>query len=206
MIILFTVNFEPKKVNIKNTVFECKRGESLLSLDSWAKLFGRNWNKSKVRRFFVCLESDSMIVTKSEHKTTRLTVCNYERYQDERNANETQTKRKRNASETQTTPTKEGKEVKNEKNDKEDVKAKRFLPPTQEEIKAYCIERKNQVDPSKFFDFYESKGWLVGKNKMKCWKASVRTWEKNEKGFSGNSFPQKNDIKNAGKFDHDEKY
>jgi hypothetical protein len=88
MIILFTVNFEPKKVNIKNTIFKCNRGESLLSLDSWAKKFGKNWNKSKVRRFFACLESDSMVVTKSEHKTTRITVCNYELYQDERNANE----------------------------------------------------------------------------------------------------------------------
>jgi hypothetical protein len=118
MIILFTVNFESKKVNIKNTVFECKRGESLLSLDSWAKSFGNNWNKSKVRRFFKLLENDSMIVSKSEHKTTRLTVCNYETYQDERNADETEMKRKRNANETQTAPTKEGEEVKKVKNDK----------------------------------------------------------------------------------------
>jgi hypothetical protein len=53
-----------------------------------------------------------MIVLKSEHKTTRLTVCNYDSYQDERNANETKKKRKRNANETQTTPTKEGEESK----------------------------------------------------------------------------------------------
>ena len=94
-IILFTVNYEPKKVNIKNTLLQCDRGESLMSLESWAKAFGNGWNKSKVRRFFILLENDSMIITKSEHKTTRLTVCNYESYQDERNANETQVKRKR---------------------------------------------------------------------------------------------------------------
>ena len=54
-----------------------------------------------------------------------------------------------------------------------------FQKPTVEEIKAYCQERKNNVDPQRFFDFYESKGWFVGKSKMKDWKASVRTWEKN---------------------------
>lgn len=55
--------------------------------------------------------------------------------------------------------------------------SKRFVKPTLEEIKAYCTERKNSVDAENFFNFYESKGWLVGKNKMKDWRASVRTWE-----------------------------
>jgi hypothetical protein len=55
-----------------------------------------------------------------------------------------------------------------------------FVPPTPDEIKAYCVERKNQVDSDKFFDFYQSKGWMVGKNNMKDWKAAVRTWEKTE--------------------------
>lgn len=59
---------------------------------------------------------------------------------------------------------------------------KRFLKPTIDEIKSYCIERKNNVDADKFFDYYESNGWYVGKKKMKDWKASVRTWEKNEFG------------------------
>lgn len=60
-------------------------------------------------------------------------------------------------------------------------KRKRFIPPTPEEIKAYCLERKNSVDSEKFSDFYKSKNWLVGKSKMVDWKASVRTWEKNDK-------------------------
>ena len=77
------------------------------------------------------------------------------------------------------------------------IRAKRFLPPTLLEIQSYCSERKNKVDSEKFLDFYESKGWLIGKNKMKCWKASVRTWEKNEnKNNSG--------IKNHIKKDQDE--
>ena len=60
--------------------------------------------------------------------------------------------------------------------------AKRFTPPTVEEVKAYCEERKNSVDPERFVDFYASKGWKVGNSSMKDWKASVRTWEKRDFG------------------------
>lgn len=56
----------------------------------------------------------------------------------------------------------------------------RFIPPTVEEVRYYCIERKNNIDAENFVDYYESKGWMIGKNKMKDWKASVRTWERNE--------------------------
>lgn len=56
-----------------------------------------------------------------------------------------------------------------------------FTPPTREEVKAYCQERNKGVNPDKWYDFYESKGWMVGKNKMKDWKASVRTWEEKDK-------------------------
>lgn len=66
---------------------------------------------------------------------------------------------------------------------KEDIggKPKRFIPPTPQEIQNYCLERKNRVDANYFFDWYQSKNWMVGKNKMKDWKACVRTWEKSEK-------------------------
>lgn len=53
-----------------------------------------------------------------------------------------------------------------------------FKKPTIDEIESYCKERNNNVNANRFYDFYESKGWMVGKNKMKDWKASIRTWEK----------------------------
>ena len=59
-----------------------------------------------------------------------------------------------------------------------------FVKPTLDEVKNYCLERNNSVDPESFIDFYESKGWLIGKNHMKDWKAAVRTWEKRNKGES----------------------
>lgn len=57
----------------------------------------------------------------------------------------------------------------------------RFAPPSVEEVRAYCQERKNGIDPQAFVDFYSSKGWKVGNNPMKDWKAAVRTWESRRK-------------------------
>lgn len=64
---------------------------------------------------------------------------------------------------------------------KDNSKRKVFTPPTVEEVKAYCEERNNGIDPEYFIAFYESKGWMIGKNKMKSWKAAIITWEKNSK-------------------------
>ena len=55
---------------------------------------------------------------------------------------------------------------------------KTFKKPMIHQIKFYCDERNNQIDPEAFYDFYESKGWKVGTTKMKDWKACIRTWEK----------------------------
>lgn len=55
-----------------------------------------------------------------------------------------------------------------------------FHPPTVEEVKAYCLERKNKVDAVRFVDYYTANGWKVGKNPMKDWRAAVRTWERDE--------------------------
>ena len=60
-------------------------------------------------------------------------------------------------------------------------RAKRFTPPTLEEVAAYCRERGNSVSPERFIDYYTSNGWKVGRNPMKDWKAAVRNWEKGEK-------------------------
>lgn len=59
--------------------------------------------------------------------------------------------------------------------------AQRFVPPSVADVAAYCAERNNGVDPQRFHDFYASKGWMVGKTKMKDWQACVRTWENGEK-------------------------
>ncbi|CVI72365.1 hypothetical protein NDGK_02539 [Clostridiales bacterium CHKCI001] len=78
----------------------------------------------------------------------------------------------------------------------------RFIPPTLQEVQAYCQERENKVDAEQFVNFYSAKGWYVGKNKMKDWKACVRTWERNHltktnRVISFNNFQQRNTDYNA---------
>lgn len=62
-----------------------------------------------------------------------------------------------------------------------------IIPPTVEMVRQYCEERNNGIDPESFCDFYQSKGWKVGKEKMKDWMASVRTWERNKKKTTNNT-------------------
>lgn len=54
----------------------------------------------------------------------------------------------------------------------------RFIAPTLDEVRAHCLEKNYRLDPERFINFYESKGWMVGKTKMKKWKAALSNWEK----------------------------
>jgi len=68
--------------------------------------------------------------------------------------------------------------IEEEKKRKEEKKEKgRFTPPSLDDVAAYCAERGNSIDPQRFIDFYQSKGWKVGSAPMKDWKAAVRNWE-----------------------------
>lgn len=57
----------------------------------------------------------------------------------------------------------------------------RFTPPTIEEVRAYCLERSNEVNPDSFIDYYTANGWKVGRNPMRDWKAAVRQWEQRKR-------------------------
>lgn len=73
------------------------------------------------------------------------------------------------------------KEIYKERKTEEGEKTTRFRKPTVDEIREYCEERKNGIDAQYFFDYYESRGWIVGKTPMKDYKAAVRTWERNQR-------------------------
>ena len=180
--ILLQVNHSEQKVNLGDQIIVCKTGDSLNSLDTWGKRW--KWNKSKVRRFLKLLESDSMIVLKSERKTTRLSVCNYTTYQVERNANETQMKRKRNANETQTTPNKNDKNENNVKNEK------KKSTPTQS-LKELMTPFASEYDNETLNDFYRywSEPNSRGKERwqlQRTWSTKGRlvTWGKNDIKFN----------------------
>lgn len=105
--ILLSVNWEPKKVLVRGDLIDCQPGQSLNSLQTWAKEF--NWTIAKVRHFFKLLEKDGIVTLEGLQYTTRLTICKWEDYQaeatDEKHAKQ-QTERKPKTS------TKEDKEYK----------------------------------------------------------------------------------------------
>ena len=112
------------------------------------------------------LKSTNEITIKTTSQGTIIEIVNYAKYQIV--TNEVTIKQP-----TSNQPITTNKNVKNEKNERSI-----FIEPTFNEILEYCSQRKNGVDVNKFLNFYSSKGWMVGKNKMIDWKACVRTWEK----------------------------
>ena len=120
--IILTVNHEDCKVLIAGELIECKRGQSLFSLSTWAKTFGKHWSIQKVRTFLKLLSNDKMITFEGLHKTTRLTVCNYELYQNNQQTDNTQITDKKQADNNEITTNNKNKEIKEEKKDKNNTK------------------------------------------------------------------------------------
>ena len=147
---------------------DVKRGQFISSLGNISNATGIS--VQTIRTILKKLEKTSEIEVKSTSQFTIVTICKYECYQDENEqANKPLTNNQQTTNKRLTTN-------KNEKNER-----MIFIVPSLEEVSAYCQERNNNVDSQKFYNFYESKGWMVGKNKMKDWKASVRTWENKTK-------------------------
>ena len=139
----------------------------------------------QIRTALSKLISTNEVTKKSTSKFTIYTINNYADYQacdkqsDKRATNERQTSDK--PSYTKKVRSKEYTPYNPPQGDEGVSVSKRFVPPTPEEVNAYCQERHNGIDGSEFCDFYTSKGWKVGKNPMKDWKAAVRTWERSRK-------------------------
>ena len=178
-----------KKLFIENEVVIVPRGSFMTSIVKLANRWG--WSRCKAMRYLELLESEQMLNTKRTPKGTLVTIVKYEDYQIGEVADDTAVDTTLDTSNDTTNDTPldtaddttvdtQNKNIKNIKNDK-NVKNNmgRFTPPDVVEVQAYCCERGNNVDAQAFVDFYSSKGWMVGKNKMKDWKAAVRTWERN---------------------------
>jgi DNA-binding transcriptional MerR regulator len=147
---------------------EVKRGQFISSLGNISNATGIS--VQTIRTILKKLEKTNEIELKSTSQFTIVTISKYDCYQEQ--TDETNKPLTNNQQAT-------NKQLTTNKNDKKERML--FIVPTLQEVSAYCQERNNNVDSQKFFDFYESKGWMVGKNKMKDWKAAVRTWEDKSK-------------------------
>lgn len=182
--ILMNVNHEEKKFPVGDQIFLCNSGQSFRSIEKWTELF--HCSKKTTIKFFDMLKKDNMILAETIGSGNRrkhlLTVCNWGKYQTKETENSTERVPECSANGNPNVPSNNNEEqLINNENNVIGVKSKRFTPPSIEDVKSYCLERKNRVDPEEFIDFYQSKNWMVGKNKMKDWEASVRTWEKRGK-------------------------
>jgi hypothetical protein len=126
-----------------------------------------NWDKHQsLDRFELAKEKTRQRVAKHREKQKMLAECNAE-------CNVTVTQCNADRIEED-----KDKEKEEDKENREGAKRKRFTPPTLEEVKAYCLERKNNVDPQKFYDYFSASDWYDSKgNKVKNWKQKVITWE-----------------------------
>jgi hypothetical protein len=156
-----------------------ERGSFITSISNMAKEI--NLSEKQIRLALNKLKRTSEVASKGTTQHTVIQVVKYDQYQQEgeqqgkRGANEGQTRGEQRAT---------NKNVKNDKNDKKD------RPDSLEAVISYMRERgfsNPVVTGHKWYDYYTANGWKVGRNPMKDWRASVRTWEKEHKGSTTNT-------------------
>jgi len=179
------------KANFKDKSWQgikIKRGSFITSLDNLA--FETGLTKMQVRTAIKKLKLTHEITCNSTSRYSVIIVNNYNLYQPNNTQINTQITYKQHTDNTQITLTNNDNNVNNILLG--ETKNKNFIIPSLEEIKNYCIERKNNINAEHFYDYYSSKGWMIGKNKMKDWKAAVRNWERNK--FSTNPIAEKQKV------------
>ena len=178
--LLLEANHEEKEFMWNGQTIKVKPGQLITGRNEIAKKTGIY--RSKIERILKYFENEHQIEQQTTNKFRLITILNWEDYQKNEQENEQPVSNKRATSEQQVSTNKNDKNYKNEKNIY--IASKNFSPPSLEEVTAYCQERQNGLNPELFLDHYTSNGWLVGKNKMKDWKAAIRTWEKNQSTFN----------------------
>lgn len=176
--LLLLANHEDKTIIFDYQPFVIKRGQYLTSVRSLSNRW--KWSKDRVLKFLRLLTQLQMITKDSNNQRTLLTIENYDKFQGSQDTEQdtgTDT-----SSYTERTQNGHGFATnKNVKNEEEDIYIRTFAKPTVDEVKAYCQQQGYDIDPIAFVNFYESKGWMIGKNKMKSWKAATATWNRKNK-------------------------
>jgi len=168
--LLLSANHEEKKVLIQGELLICKRGQTIISLSNLVKLFGKEWSIQRVRTFLKLLSDDAMIEVEGLRKTTRVTICKYDTYQDSQQANNKQTTNRKHSNNKQTTTTKECKELEEEKEDNNYIQDS---PYGDGRLHFLCREHAKE-NPDRY-----SKEMYIGF--LEYWTAPVQTGPKKDK-------------------------
>ncbi len=187
-------SFDTEEKVVNGESYRTERGQLVASRSFLSQRWG--WDKNTVKRFLSSLEATGRC-TQGEYRDrdgrqtkpiTLITITNYDVFQG---AAPTPAPEKKGRKKATDTPAKD--------------KVKRFVPPTVEEVEAYCMASGYDVNATKFVNYYSSIGWVVGKAKtpMKDWKASVRTWVANSTKYAETA---RQSAQNQGKVDYPSAY
>ena len=179
--ILMLTNHKDGYIKVKNgEMIKIERGECGYSELALSDIF--SWSRGKVKRFLKLLENEKMIQQKIRSNRNIIAILNYEIYQDS-TVNDTVNDTVNghltdinNNDKNKTTTT-----VSVQKNKNATPPEKVFKKPTLEEVENYIKEKNLSVDGEKFFNYYESIGWKVGRNPMKSWQSALNYWQRTEK-------------------------
>lgn len=162
---------------------QLRAGQFTTGIFEMADILGLS--NQQVRTALKKLEKSGEINKQSTSQYSIITVNNWNLYQqvNKRITNEQQTNNKR-------ITTKQEERIENKEVvviGKQPQQQKKFIPPSIEEVRAYCKERNNGIDAERFWHYYNSKGWKIGKEPMKKWQSAVITWEKQDAKSTVNS-------------------
>ena len=162
--LLMSANYEDKSRMFNGRLTQVKRGQLIYGRHAVSQRLGIS--EAKLRRYMKQFIKDEMISQQITNKYSVITITCYEKYQDasQQTANKAPAKRQQTAIPKQVT-----------------INHKQYIPPSVGEVEAYCESRGNGIKAEAFVDYYEARGWMIGKNKMKSWQSAVRTWENRRK-------------------------
>ena len=159
--LLMAASLTDKATAFNGQMLNIKRGQLVFGLNAASARL--NISIRRLRKYLNWFESDDMIDKQVTNKFSIISITNYSQYQD--TGKQASSKSQATAKQTSTT-------IQVTSNNKQSI------PPTVDEVRAYCDSRSNGIDPEMFIAFYEARGWKIGKDRMKSWKACVVTWEK----------------------------
>lgn len=179
----------------RGNMFDTQRGMVYFSISALADRWGWTWKTTK--RFLNMLERDGMVHIREQNGEHNVFLDNYAKYQDIGANTEQSTGQSAGLSRGQSTglsrgqstgqsksqflPNKEEYKEHIEGESVQNVRAKRFTPPTLEMVRSYFSDQDLDGDPDYFFDYYEGNGWKISGHAMKDWKATARNWSRREK-------------------------
>jgi len=174
--LLMLANHKKSLIDIRGILVEIEEGQVLAGGEF---LGGRwKWSRKKVSNFLKYLETAQQIAQQKSNVCTVVTITNWKDHQEKSSKppnKGTAEEQQKNSKSTTEAHTEECISTNKKKN-------RAFKQPTVKEVNDYVLAKGYNVNPEKFVAFYDSKAWMVGKNKMKNWKAAVTGWHTRNKG------------------------